>query len=170
MECCYCKECKIIGGLHGLPPPPPEGGHQTRHTKRAGVVVCNKEKDRVLLVQSKGYKWGFAKGHVEEGEKVRETAIRELLEETGIRATQFNNYINVFNLAIYYIHELENTLPPSSMILSDDPAHEITGMMWIKLSCLEILIKNKSIKINSHCKYILTSHFNICGADILDAM
>lgn len=171
---CFCKECKIIGGLHSNPPED-YGPSRPRCdiAKRAGVVVCNKEKDTILLVQSRGYKWGFAKGHVEEGETARETAIRELLEETGIHATHFDDYINVFNLAIYYIHELENT--PSVVSIGDDD--EITGTMWIKLSCLEKLMKDDDteisssrIKINSHCKYILTSYFNIYGANVLDTI
>ncbi len=41
----------------------------------------------VLVVCSqRGGHWGFPKGHVEKGESVQQTALREILEETGVRA------------------------------------------------------------------------------------
>lgn len=44
----------------------------------------------VLLVKhSKGGYWCFPKGHSTEGESHRETAIRELKEETGLNIKQF---------------------------------------------------------------------------------
>ena len=39
----------------------------------------------VLMVQHQKGHWGFPKGRAEEGEKPRETARRELLEETGLK-------------------------------------------------------------------------------------
>jgi 8-oxo-dGTP pyrophosphatase MutT (NUDIX family) len=43
-----------------------------------------------LLVSSKrNSKWGFPKGHVENGENEIETATREIFEETGIKKLKF---------------------------------------------------------------------------------
>jgi 8-oxo-dGTP pyrophosphatase MutT (NUDIX family) len=43
-----------------------------------------------LLVNSKGSgKWGFPKGHTENGESETETATREIFEETGIKELKF---------------------------------------------------------------------------------
>jgi 8-oxo-dGTP pyrophosphatase MutT (NUDIX family) len=43
-----------------------------------------------LLVNSKrNNKWGFPKGHVENGESEIETAAREIFEETGIKKLKF---------------------------------------------------------------------------------
>ena len=44
----------------------------------------------VLAIQHRaaGY-WGFPKGHPEEGETYKETAIRELLEETNLQVVRF---------------------------------------------------------------------------------
>ncbi|MFP4145662.1 MAG: bis(5'-nucleosyl)-tetraphosphatase [Phycisphaeraceae bacterium] len=39
---------------------------------------------KYLLVQHRGGHWGFPKGHPEPGEAPRETARRELVEETGL--------------------------------------------------------------------------------------
>lgn len=52
----------------------------------AGGVVFDSV-GRVLLVRYQGSgAWAFPKGHVEEGETFEQTAVREVQEETGIRA------------------------------------------------------------------------------------
>lgn len=54
-----------------------------------GAVVI--EKGQVLLVQ--GYHgWSFPKGKIEPGETLKETAIREIWEETGIRVKVDNHF------------------------------------------------------------------------------
>ena len=52
-----------------------------------GAVVFNEEKGerQFLLIRNKrSAHWGFPKGHIESGETKEETAIREVLEETGL--------------------------------------------------------------------------------------
>lgn len=52
-----------------------------------GAVVFRKEDSEIkyLLIRNKrSAHWGFPKGHVEPGETKEETAIREVLEETGL--------------------------------------------------------------------------------------
>ncbi len=52
-----------------------------------GAVVFRKEDGEIkyLLIRNKrSAHWGFPKGHVEPGETKEETAIREVLEETGL--------------------------------------------------------------------------------------
>ena len=55
--------------------------------KASGAVIYHREnKETYYLVLDYGYGyWGFSKGHMEEGEKSKETAIREIEEETGIK-------------------------------------------------------------------------------------
>ncbi|MFA5773090.1 MAG: NUDIX domain-containing protein [Candidatus Paceibacterota bacterium] len=52
------------------------------------VVVLKEEQYKFLILKQEDTKdnnnWSFAKGHAEEGETPKETAIRELEEETGI--------------------------------------------------------------------------------------
>lgn len=53
-----------------------------------GVVVIFKEKEnKFLMLEREETKndWTFAKGHAEEGETPKETTMRELEEETGIK-------------------------------------------------------------------------------------
>ena len=51
-----------------------------------GAVVINREngETRYLLIANPSGIWGFPKGHMEAGETERETALREIREETGL--------------------------------------------------------------------------------------
>ena len=51
----------------------------------AGGVVLNASGEVLLLRYTRGG-WTFPKGHIEPGEQDEEAAVREVLEETGIRA------------------------------------------------------------------------------------
>lgn len=57
----------------------------------AGGIVINEE-GKVLLIKASSLKladveyWGFPKGNVKEGENMKEAALREVKEETGVRA------------------------------------------------------------------------------------
>ncbi|HLD85514.1 MAG TPA: bis(5'-nucleosyl)-tetraphosphatase [archaeon] len=59
----------------------------------AGVVLFRKEQDKVyyLLLHYQSGHWDFPKGHVEKGEHLQQTAIRELKEETGIGDAELLN-------------------------------------------------------------------------------
>ncbi len=46
-----------------------------------GIVVAG---DKVLLVHENGTFWGFPKGRTEPDESLEQTAIREIIEETGL--------------------------------------------------------------------------------------
>lgn len=50
-----------------------------------GAVIYRPEDEKFLLIRNRrSAHWGFPKGHVEPGESDEETAIREVLEETGL--------------------------------------------------------------------------------------
>ena len=65
--------------------------------KSCGIVVFN-DKDEVLMVKHNIGHWGMPKGHVEENETEEETAFREVLEETNVKA----NIIDGFRKVITY--------------------------------------------------------------------
>ena len=57
----------------------------------AGAIIFRREKGKklfLLLHYASGH-WDFVKGHIEKGEKIEETIIREGEEETGIKDLKF---------------------------------------------------------------------------------
>jgi 8-oxo-dGTP diphosphatase len=60
--------------------------HTVREISAGGVVYRKRSGDFEIALIRVGRRWGLPKGHVEEGEKVLETAIREVLEETGLES------------------------------------------------------------------------------------
>ena len=57
--------------------------------KKAGAVILSKQNPEsvFLLYQAKQQAWSFPKGHVDEGESVEAAAVRDTLEETGLKVS-----------------------------------------------------------------------------------
>ena len=53
-----------------------------RHLSAGGLVL---DEGHILLVRNRNGHWGFPKGQWEPGEVLAETAVREVLEETGLQ-------------------------------------------------------------------------------------
>ena len=65
------------------------GDVAVKQEKSCGAVVYRKSADKtevLLLCHRNGGHWAFPKGHVEGSETEKETAEREILEETGLTA------------------------------------------------------------------------------------
>lgn len=93
--------------------------------KSAGFVVYRKENDKPLYLllkypptEKEPNYWGLPKGHLEENEDLKEAAIRELCEETGIKKKEieiipdfkeWNKYFfkhdgkTIFKLVAYFL-------------------------------------------------------------------
>ncbi|MDL2225526.1 NUDIX domain-containing protein [Eubacteriales bacterium OttesenSCG-928-M02] len=66
-----------------------------KREKSCGAVIVKGEK--VLLIRHIAGHWGFPKGHMEPGETERETALREIGEETGLTVTLAEGFRYVVN-------------------------------------------------------------------------
>lgn len=83
---------EVVPVNHRKPAPPPlkgrgRGKPRERIVERsAGGVVVRVIEDlpHVLLIRDPYRKWGLPKGHIEEGERDEEAALREVQEETGL--------------------------------------------------------------------------------------
>lgn len=72
--------------------------------KKCGIILSDRALQQVLLVKGKkSQKWGFPKGHMEMGESEEETALRELLEETGICWTKSLKHRIRFRNNVYFM-------------------------------------------------------------------
>lgn len=90
----------------------------------AGVVVFKRTRRglRYLVIRSCAGAYGFPKGHIEAGESEREAAVRELYEETGIKARLVDGFVrrdeyplpflkNTSKKVVYFLGEYESGTP-----------------------------------------------------------
>ncbi|SHJ70022.1 ADP-ribose pyrophosphatase YjhB, NUDIX family [Anaerobranca californiensis DSM 14826] len=91
-----------------------------KYEKSCGAVVYKRVNGEILfllLKHNNGGHWGLPKGHVEEGEREGETAIREIYEETGIKIAklyedfryeiEYSPIEGVMKKVIYFVAEAE---------------------------------------------------------------
>lgn len=66
-----------------------------REPTSGGVVFRRNEKGAVeiLLIQDAKDRWTIPKGHIEKGETARDTAKREIIEETGLQEVDVLNWL-----------------------------------------------------------------------------
>lgn len=107
----------------------------------AGGIVLNDGK--VLLIKNaamrdknKAY-WGFPKGHIQEGEKSEETALREVEEETGLKVKIIkklgdSRYIftkereKIFKVVVYFLlRYISGELKPQNL--------EVLEVKWVDI-------------------------------------
>lgn len=70
--------------------------------KSCGVIVYRRNQEHIdlLLVKNRyGGHWSFPKGHVEGTETEEETAVREIMEETGIQVALDTSFRHVITYA-----------------------------------------------------------------------
>jgi 8-oxo-dGTP pyrophosphatase MutT (NUDIX family) len=65
-----------------------------RETSAGGVVFRQEEGAHLFLLIRDSYaNWGFPKGHVENGERAEDAAVREVREETGLHELELRGMI-----------------------------------------------------------------------------
>lgn len=69
---------------------PTSGGMVFRRNKKTNEV-------EILLIQDAKDRWTIPKGHIEEGETAKETAEREIREETGLQEMNVLNWLGKIN-------------------------------------------------------------------------
>lgn len=66
----------------------------------AGGIVFRRNKQKqleILLIQDAKNRWTIPKGHIEEGESPKQTAQREIGEETGLKEVKVLNWLGKIN-------------------------------------------------------------------------
>lgn len=134
--------------------------YERKKIKKAGAFIYDQNKNKILLVQSRGQYWGPPKGSMNENEDIKECAKREVKEETGIDLdiSIFNKFYVVKSKALYYYVELdENEIQVQTQIKDNDA----NGVGWFNVDCLENLIQKKQIILNLHTKILLRKYLKL---------
>lgn len=112
---------------------PTAGGIVFRHSPK------NKEIE-ILLIQDAKDRWTIPKGHIEEGETAKETAQREIGEETGLTDVKMYNWLGKINFR--YRRQQSLVLMTTDIFLVEargdtdatKPEDWMNGIKWFKAS------------------------------------
>ncbi len=109
-----------------------------RREPQSGTSSLRGKKGNInyLLLHYQSGHWDFPKGNIEKGETLKETAEREIREETGIRDVKF---INGFKETIKYFYKLkgENIFKIVVFLLAETKTKEVQvsrehiGFKWL---------------------------------------
>ena len=102
---------------------------------KAGFLIKSLTDDKYLLVKNKeSNKWGPPKGHTIKYEKLYDTAVRELYEETGIKLEKKIDiaYINISGVRLFLALTTEDLIPN----IIDNK--EIIECQWISVTKLKL--------------------------------
>jgi len=75
------------------------GGVIFRHNEKSGAL-------EILLIKDAKNRWTIPKGHVEEGEEPKDTAEREIREETGLQEMKMHDWLGKVNFRYRRNHTL----------------------------------------------------------------
>lgn len=107
--------------------------------KSCGALVFYKDGERVeilILKHRLGGHWSFPKGHVENNETERQTASREVYEETGIKITILENFREMVSYSpkpgvdkdvVYFIASAGDKITKMQI-------EEVSEIKWVELS------------------------------------
>lgn len=120
---------------------------QFKEVNAAGGLVSNRRGD-VLLISRNGM-WDLPKGHQEEGEDIRTTALREVQEETGVGQLELGELICVtdhcylrggtWHLKHTWWYDMLYTDPVD---LTPQREEDIAKAAWVARSSLSPYLKN----------------------------
>jgi ADP-ribose pyrophosphatase YjhB (NUDIX family) len=116
-----------------------------REYDKCGAIVTNAD-DQLLVVCTRGDKWGLPKGGRRAGETRHECAEREVLEETSVRVTidraQRGRHI-YSNFIVYIVHRVTDASIDIDAIRAQRH-NDSTGVGWIYPECLRQMDVPKS--------------------------
>lgn len=101
----------------------------------AGGVVWRRNKKgaiEILLIQDAKDRWTIPKGHIEEGETAKETAEREIREETGLQKMNMQSWLGKINFR--YRRQQSLVLMTTEIFLVEGIGNtdDITPEEWMK--------------------------------------
>lgn len=126
---------------------------------KAGIIITDPRKKKILLVQSRNRCWSIPKGTAHISESPIQCAIREVWEETGLRINPIivdeKKVITIHNRVYFHI-EIDEC-PINIPNITGNDSH---GSTWLHFDCLQEMIRNNHINVNSDCKKIIYTYLN----------
>lgn len=143
--CCTIKSIKYTEKRHNV--------YDKYRKKKGGVLMYDKNEDKVLIIQSRGNLWGLPKGTIQFPEIPEDCAVREVKEETGLDVDKrdFLKHINIRGRATYFYMEKRVCIVDIQNSIQNNDAN---GIGWIKPDCLVGLIKKGHVNVNEHCRLV----------------
>ena len=118
-----------------------------KEVNAAGGLVSNRRGDYLLI--KRGGLWDLPKGHQEEGEDIRTTALREVQEETGVDQLELRDLIcvtdhcylrdGIWHLKHTWWYDMLYTDPVD---LTPQREEDISRAAWVARSSLPPFLKN----------------------------
>ena len=112
-----------------------------REPTAGGVVFRKKGKDiEILLIQDAKDRWTIPKGHIEEGESSKQTAKREIGEETGLQKMTALNWLGKINFRYRRTNSLVLMTTEIFLVRAEGdtdklkPEEWMNGIKWFKAS------------------------------------
>jgi len=105
-----------------------------REPTAGGVVFRRNKKGEAefLLYQDARGRWTIPKGHIEKGESARETARREIAEETGLKKIEIFSWLGKVNFRYRRVDKLVLMTTQVYLAKALDPDEKLQKEEWMK--------------------------------------
>lgn len=104
------------------------------HETTAGGIIWrrnNSNELELLLIQDAKHRWTIPKGHVEPGEEPKQTAEREIREETGLQDMKVLSWLGKVNFRYRRNHTLVLMTMHIYLVHALGKTHQLKGEDWL---------------------------------------
>lgn len=103
---------------------PTAGGVVFRHNPKTGGI-------EFLLIQDSKNRWTIPKGHIEEGEEAKQTASREISEETGLQEMDVLSWLGKINFRYRRVQSLVLMTTEIFLVRAKGDTDKLTPEDWM---------------------------------------
>lgn len=104
-----------------------------RETTSGGIVFRHSPEGKleILLIQDAKNRWTIPKGHVEPGEEPKQTAEREIREETGLQEMRMYSWLGKVNFRYRRAHTLVLMTMHIYLVEGQGDTNKLEGEDWL---------------------------------------